>query len=91
MAGVADMMEVLAKGRIFEVSFDEYINTVNGLFNFLEIYVVFNGTAAMMYILSSIVIVRDSNEVGTGPVMGLLTGGLHAFHCAYSTYKIYYD
>ncbi|XP_075724009.1 uncharacterized protein LOC142766068 [Rhipicephalus microplus] len=37
MAGVADMMEVLAKGRIFEVSFDEYINTVNGLFNFLEI------------------------------------------------------
>ncbi|KAL3202519.1 hypothetical protein MRX96_042418 [Rhipicephalus microplus] len=73
MAGVADMMEVLAKGRIFEVSFDEYINTVNGLFNFLEIYVVFNGTAAMMYILSSIVIVRDSNEVGTGPVSASTT------------------
>ncbi|XP_049527414.1 uncharacterized protein LOC125947105 [Dermacentor silvarum] len=33
---VADIVGAV-RGRIFEVSFDEYIGTVNGLFNFLEI------------------------------------------------------
>lgn len=39
MAGIVDIMEVVAKRRIFEVSFDDYVGTVNGLFNFLEIAV----------------------------------------------------
>ncbi|XP_065289889.1 uncharacterized protein [Dermacentor albipictus] len=136
---------VAVRGRIFEVSFDEYVGTVNGLFNFLEIlgglvlyfmmgntetksqsclegtaytfffngifmlvssflsatssyylpslfyYVLFNGTAAFMYIFTSVGVVRESNEVGGPPVVGLMTGGIHAFHCAYSTYKNYYQ
>ncbi|XP_049527415.1 uncharacterized protein LOC125947106 [Dermacentor silvarum] len=144
MHGVADTMGAV-RGRIFEVSFDEYVGTVNGLFNFLEIlggmvvyfmlstpetkaqgclrgtaytfffngifmlvssflsatssyylptifyYVLFNGTGSLMYIFSSIGVVRETNEVGGPPVVGLMVGGIHAFHCAYSTYKNYYD
>ncbi|KAL3195736.1 hypothetical protein MRX96_045546 [Rhipicephalus microplus] len=38
MVRVAEAMEaVMERRRIFEVSFDEYVGTVNGLFNVLEI------------------------------------------------------
>ncbi|XP_077523948.1 uncharacterized protein LOC144135062 [Amblyomma americanum] len=146
MAEVAEVLEVVSKSRrIFEVSFDEYVGTVNGLFNFIELcggwalyfmlgtaetsmqrllggtaytysfnglfmiitsflsytsahilpttfyYVMFHGTAALLYICTCIMIVRDSKEVGGPPTLGLMTGGVHSFHCAYATYKNYYE
>ncbi|XP_070385847.1 uncharacterized protein [Dermacentor albipictus] len=145
MVHTAEAMEVLARGRIIEVSFDEYVGTVNGLFNVLEIvggfalymmmdkpegrvqsllkgtaytfffngfimvftsilsftsshllpaifyYVLFQATGSILYIFCSILIVRANKEVGMPAMVGLTTGALHAFHCAYSTYKIYYE
>ncbi|XP_037576614.1 uncharacterized protein LOC119458825 [Dermacentor silvarum] len=145
MVHTADAMEVLARGRIIEVTFDEYVGTINGLFNVLEIcggfamylmldkpeggaprllkgtaytfsfngffmvfssilsatsahympslfyYVLFQATGSVLYIFCSISLVRKNKEVGMPAMVGLTTGGLHAFHCAYSTYKIYYE
>ncbi|XP_054927998.1 uncharacterized protein [Dermacentor andersoni] len=145
MVHTAEAMEVLARGRIIEVTFDEYVGTVNGLFNVLEIvggfalymmmdkpegrapsllkgtaytfffngfimvftsilsatsshylpsifyYVLFQATGSILYIFCSILIVRSNKEVGMPAMVGLTTGALHAFHCAYSTYKIYYE
>ncbi|KAL1448718.1 hypothetical protein MTO96_028154 [Rhipicephalus appendiculatus] len=146
MVRTAEVMEaVLARRRIFEVSFDEYVGTVNGLFNVLEIcggfalymmmdrpetsaqkilggtaytfsfngiymviagilsatsghylpsifyYVLFQGTGSILYIFCCILVVRQRSEVGMPAMVGLMTGGLHAFHCAYATYKIYYE
>ncbi|KAL1448723.1 hypothetical protein MTO96_028159 [Rhipicephalus appendiculatus] len=144
MAGVAGMMEVLAK-RIFDISFDDYVGTVNGIFNIIEViggaavymmtgttetstqgclqgsafsfcfngvfmivssflsgssgyqlsglfyYVVFNGTAALMYLIPSVMILKEANEAGMSTMMGLATGSVHAIHCTYSTYEIYWS
>ncbi|KAL3202535.1 hypothetical protein MRX96_042432 [Rhipicephalus microplus] len=146
MVRVAEAMEaVMERRRIFEVSFDEYVGTVNGLFNVLEIcggfalylmmgqpegraqgilrgtgytfsfnglfmvisgvlsatsghylpsifyYVIFQGTGSVLYIFCCILVVRQKSEVGMPAMVGLMTGAMHAFHCAYSTYKIYYE
>ncbi|XP_077523302.1 uncharacterized protein LOC144134217 [Amblyomma americanum] len=145
MVYTADTMAVLARDRIIEVSFDQYVNTANGLFNFLEVcggmtlwmmiertemrvenflrataytfsfngvfmimssilsatsayylpltfyYVLFQGTGSVLYIFTSIIIIRDAHEVKMTAMVGLLTGAFHAFHCAYATHKIYYE
>ncbi|XP_037275674.1 uncharacterized protein LOC119168374 [Rhipicephalus microplus] len=136
---------LLKRDRIFEVSFSDYVNTINGLFNFLEVcggfvvflmmdqthtrsesllkassytffynglfmllssilsatsayylpglfyYVIYEGTGAVLYIFNCLMIVRESHDTGLTPMVGLMTGGMHAFHCAYSTYKNYYE
>ncbi|XP_077537464.1 uncharacterized protein LOC144149685 [Haemaphysalis longicornis] len=37
MAGARAMSMVTARRRIFEISFDEYVGTLNGIFNVLEV------------------------------------------------------
>ncbi|XP_070385858.1 uncharacterized protein [Dermacentor albipictus] len=127
MVHTAETMEVLVRRPIFEVSFSDYVGTVNGLFNFLEVrclkgtsftfwfngflmlvasilsatsaftlpvlfyYVIFHGTAGVLYIFTCITLVRESHEVELVTMVGLMTGGMHAFHCAYATYKLYYE
>ncbi|XP_054927999.1 uncharacterized protein [Dermacentor andersoni] len=145
MVHIAQTMEVLARRPIFEVSFSDYVGTINGLFNFLEVcggiavflmvdraesssqrclkgssftfwfngfmmlvssilsatssyylpvlfyYVIFHGTAGVLYIFTSISLVRESHEVELCAMAGLMTGGMHAFHCSYVTYKLYYE
>ncbi|KAL1448720.1 hypothetical protein MTO96_028156 [Rhipicephalus appendiculatus] len=145
MLHTARPMELLRRDRLFEVSFSDYVGTMNGLFNFLEVcggcavflmmdqtntrtesflratsysfffnglfmlvssilsatssyylpglfyYVMFQGTGGVLYIFTCIMMVRESHDVGLTPMVGLMTGGMHAFHCAYSTYKNYYD
>ncbi|XP_077523944.1 uncharacterized protein LOC144135059 [Amblyomma americanum] len=130
----------------FRIDFNDYIATVNGLFNFLEIvgglvvymmlgsdrdshavrllsgtsftfsfngiymmassllsdssarilpylfyYVLFQGTGATCYILSCLMMVRGSSEVSLQALLGLMTGGIHAFHCAHAYYKLYIE
>ncbi|KAL3193275.1 hypothetical protein MRX96_046793 [Rhipicephalus microplus] len=162
MLHTAKPMGLLKRDRIFEVSFSDYVNTVNGLFNVLEVsvcqrllswhartrlrsaggfvvflmmdqthtrsesllkatsyaffynglfmllssilsatsayylpglfyYVIYEGTGAVLYIFNCLMIVRESHDTGLTPMVGLMTGGMHAFHCAYSTYKNYYE
>ncbi|XP_037499251.1 uncharacterized protein LOC119373298 [Rhipicephalus sanguineus] len=134
---------------IFELSFEDYIATTNGLFNFLEIvggivlnvlvgknsgggdsktlrwlsgtgytfsfngifmmvtsllssdsaaylpvlfyYVLFQATGAASYIVSGLMLARQNHEVSVVVVMGLCSGGMHAFHFAYSCYKNYIE
>ncbi|KAL3202517.1 hypothetical protein MRX96_042416 [Rhipicephalus microplus] len=54
-------------------------------------YVIYEGTGAVLYIFNCLMIVRESHDTGLTPMVGLMTGGMHAFHCAYSTYKNYYE
>ncbi|KAK8768178.1 hypothetical protein V5799_015357 [Amblyomma americanum] len=54
-------------------------------------YVLFQGTGSVLYIFTSIIIIRDAHEVKMTAMVGLLTGAFHAFHCAYATHKIYYE
>ncbi|KAH7942523.1 hypothetical protein HPB49_024824 [Dermacentor silvarum] len=134
---------------IFEINFNDYIGTVNGLFNFMEIlggatlsvlltssdsrrsreskaqrflcgsaytfsfngfymlvasmlsgtsavylpvlfyYVLFQGMGAACYIISGIMVARQTHEVSLQVMVGLCTGGIHAFHFAYVCYKNY--
>ncbi|XP_070385840.1 uncharacterized protein [Dermacentor albipictus] len=106
---------------VFEFNFNDYIGTVNGLFNFMEIL----GGATLAVLLSS----SDARRAGDSKaerflcgsgytfsfngfymmvssllsftsavylpalfyMVGLCTGGIHAFHFAYVCYKNYVE
>ncbi|XP_070385839.1 uncharacterized protein [Dermacentor albipictus] len=136
---------------VFEFNFNDYIGTVNGLFNFMEIlggatlavllsssdarragdskaerflcgsgytfsfngfymmvssllsftsavylpalfyYVVFQGVGTACYIISGLMVAKQNHDVSVQVMVGLCTGGIHAFHFAYVCYKNYVE
>ncbi|KAH7973046.1 hypothetical protein HPB52_020832 [Rhipicephalus sanguineus] len=54
-------------------------------------YVLFQATGAASYIVSGLMLARQNHEVSVVVVMGLCSGGMHAFHFAYSCYKNYIE
>ncbi|KAL3188594.1 hypothetical protein MRX96_022596 [Rhipicephalus microplus] len=54
-------------------------------------YVLFQAMGAACYIISGIMIARQTHEVSVIVVVGLCSGGMHAFHFAYCCYKNYIE
>ncbi|KAL3195737.1 hypothetical protein MRX96_045547 [Rhipicephalus microplus] len=54
-------------------------------------YVLFQAAGALSYIISSPMIARQHHEVSVAVVVGLCSGGMHAFHFAYTYYKNYIE
>ncbi|KAL1418944.1 hypothetical protein MTO96_005485 [Rhipicephalus appendiculatus] len=52
-------------------------------------YVLFQATGAVCYMMSGIMIARQTHEVSVVVVIGLCSGGMHAFHFAYCCYENY--
>ncbi|XP_077537528.1 uncharacterized protein LOC144149748 [Haemaphysalis longicornis] len=54
-------------------------------------YVLFGGTAAVFYIIAAVMVFKEKRDSSLQPAMGIITGGLHAAHCMYVTYKLYIE
>ncbi|XP_064461128.1 uncharacterized protein LOC135371060 isoform X3 [Ornithodoros turicata] len=80
--------DVATMASSIELSVKDYISTLTGILNLLEVYVLFLTCAGMAYTIGSVCVIKESKSTPVFAILSVTIGGIYYIHAVYAVIRL---